>query len=145
MTEDVVDLLGWGHTRWGMSESEMIEAFPGPKPEKISREEFYDCYADYMLKDVELESLKFEVVFQMSSKEDRLSRVVMRHQLPLGAQQDTQIKALFNSLVGKFGAPEMLDRPNHYRWSLPSTTIQIHTINLPNSVNMISLIFEPGR
>ncbi|MFC0804808.1 hypothetical protein ACFHWW_04875 [Ensifer sp. P24N7] len=144
MTGQVVDMPGWWHTRWGMSESEMIEALSASKLHKIDREDFGDYYADYLLKDAEHESLKFDVFFQMSRKQDRLSRVVMRHELPLGAPQDTQIKTLFNALVRDFGGPEMLDRPNHYRWTLPSTTVQLHTINLPNSLNLISLIFEPG-
>lgn len=142
---DTVDLAGWWHTQWGMTEEAMIKSLYDAKLEKTPREDYGDHYSDYVLRDAEIGGFKFKVVFQMSKKMQLLSRVLMRHELPIGTPQDAQVKAVFNTLVKDFGAPEMLDRPNHYRWMFPSTTIFLHTINLPNSLNLVSIIFDKAK
>lgn len=142
---DTVDIAGWRRTQWGMTEEAMIKSLHNAKLEKIPREDYRDHYSDYVLRDVEVGGFKFKVVFQMDKKTQLLSRVLMRHELPLGAPQDAQVSAVFNTLAKDFGAPEMLDRLNDYRWILPSTTISLLTINLPNSLNLVSVIFEKSK
>ncbi|WP_275787721.1 hypothetical protein [Pararhizobium gei] len=142
MTEKDMDLSGWWHTNWGMSEDEMKVALRDANLKKVDREDYGETYVDFTIEDVNIGGFKFIVSFQMGKKSNRLQRVSMKHDLPLGVSQKAQLKAVYDALVKDFGAGEPQDRPDRFKWSFPTTTIELHPLNLPNSLNFVCVIFS---
>ncbi|MDJ0611079.1 MAG: hypothetical protein QNJ67_19040 [Kiloniellales bacterium] len=71
------DIEGWREARWGMTESELVEAFGGALKDLPGRWDFGGAYAEKALFDVELGGLGFTVFFQMNKESHRLQQVLL--------------------------------------------------------------------
>jgi hypothetical protein len=139
-----LDGNGWLGAKWGMTEPDVLAALSDYPVRSTEREQFDGHYSKHVLDGIRIGAYPFEAKIQLKNEDGTLGRVVMRHSLPPGEPQDDVVKAVFNALSEDFGTPVMMDRSTHFMWTLPSTKIQLHTINLPNSLNLVSVIFSPA-
>jgi TonB family protein len=73
------DVSGWQDARWEMNEQELVGAL-GSKLEKLSKRAVYNgLYVDYVISDYEIEGDKYDVYFQMDSRTNRLSQILIKY------------------------------------------------------------------
>lgn len=143
MANTGTNIKGWLGTYWGMNEVEMLGALQDYPVRETERQQYDGQYSRHIVEGVQIGSFAFEAILQMKNDTGALSRVVLRHSLPLGEPQNDVIKAVFNALSSEFGSPVMLDKPTHFQWRLKFTDILLHTIDLPSSLNLVSVIYTP--
>lgn len=73
------DVNGWQEARWGMTETELVDAFKSRVTKLDKPRELVDNkgYANYAIKDYEIEGNKFTVYFDMDMQTKKLMRVRM--------------------------------------------------------------------
>ena len=127
------DLLGWQETRWGMSETELVEVL-GDRIEHLPKKQYFKyntTYTNYFVPEYTLVQTAFEVYLQMNDKCGGLSQVLVRH-LDEGStpHRDFECADLKTALSAKYG-PETssfasrepgLDRMET-TWVFPTTTV----------------------
>lgn len=76
-TQTPIDVPGWQEARWGMTEAELLDTFKSRISKLPEREALKDNkgYADYAIRDYEIESNKFTVFFDMDMETKKLMRV----------------------------------------------------------------------
>jgi hypothetical protein len=122
------DILGWGKTKWGMTQSEVAKIYDLGDCKDVSQAsrilvEKYNIRPEYQLKDtIKIEHNEFEVTFFFDncSPSGKLSGVTL-----LAVSAEPPFDGILNILIGKYGTPESTNVRSTFRtierwWFRPS-------------------------
>ena len=118
-----MDVFGWQSTKWGMTELEIIDSIGNEYVFRKTREDFGKYYSELTIPIVEIGPYDFAILFQMNKLNDRLSKVLIRHD---GEPDENQADAANSSrriLTEKYGVPQREGTTNAWIWRFPTTTI----------------------
>jgi hypothetical protein len=139
------DLPGWQQTRWGMTESEIIEAVGSERLRRIPREVGNNWYADLTIQNVEIGRFQFDITFQMANDTHRLQQVMIRHEAPADKEPTTEFRSTMQILSERFGSPTRLGTSDTWAWSFPTTTIYLDTFCLQDMASYVAIRFSPSN
>jgi hypothetical protein len=147
------DIQGWSNARWGMTEDEILAAFPnavrltGAAAERCTK---YG-HAPVSIPDVDVAGIILSVHLVIDPKTGL--RMVLLSPANPGATTAQDFQTIEALLVQKYGRPwnRMTDDTAKSQWSLPSTIIELESIGirLPGarriSAFFLSLTYEPRQ
>ena len=73
------DVHGWRDAIWGMTNEQLIEAFPGEATKLPKRISWQRWYTDYAISNYEISGSTFQVFFQMSQSDQKLSQILIQN------------------------------------------------------------------
>jgi hypothetical protein len=124
------DIKGWNGAIWGMIKPEIENLFPGQIIKSSKRQNLDDnkYYRDFEIKNYEIDGVKFNVLFEMATIDDKLRRVRLMNLNAI----DSYFSQFEQLLTGKYGMPQSKDQSRTYdgyqkttAWLLPSTKIEL--------------------
>jgi hypothetical protein len=133
------DVLGWQGTRWGMSETALLNAF-GSKLKKLpDRQAFVWLHVDYIISDFSLDGNAYTVFFQMDDRTNKLAQVLIRlNEMETRTPRLEEFNRLERLLTPELGAPEKDDhnfdeRASNFRsieqrrtWKFHTSTVELY-------------------
>lgn len=138
------DLPGWQHTRWGMTESEIIEAVGSVRLLRMPREVGNNWHAELTIQNIDIGPFSFDITFQMANDTDRLQQVMIRHEAPPDEELTAQFRSTMQVLTERFGQPRRVGTSDTWAWSFPTTTIFLDTFCLQGMAAFIAIRFAPS-
>jgi len=137
LTAGAADIQGWSNARWGMTEQQILDAFPNavrlPKPEK-----FDAGPAPISIPAFQVEHLTLRIFFLMTPT---LSQVAFDSK----AADPYDFQILEALLVRQYGRPwqKTTDEVQIAQWTLPSTIITLRRASFRNiRVQFLTLTYE---
>ena len=148
------DIDGWGKTRWGMTESEVLKAMPGEAVQLGKSEKFKSGEATIGIKDFELASHRFSVRFIFDTVTRRLNAVHLQLIESNYLIAEDTFHTLEKALTEKYGPASYrnekrkrgalgLTIDNNASWRLTNTTINLMFSYLENAYHILYLHYEP--
>jgi hypothetical protein len=138
------DLPGWQQTRWGMTESEIIEAVGSERLHRIPKEVGNNWYAELIIQNVDIGRFSFDITFQMANDNGRLQQVMIRHEAPPDKEPTEQFRSTMQILSERFGQPKRFGTSDTWAWSFPTTTIYLDTFCLEDMASFVAIRFAPS-
>jgi hypothetical protein len=138
------DLPGWQQTRWGMTESEIIEAVGSARLRRIPREIGNNWYAELTIQNVEIGRFPFDITFQMANDTDRLQQVIIRHEASPNKEPTSEFRSTMQILSERFGQPQRVGTSDSWSWTFPTTTIYLDTFCIEDMASFIAIRFTPS-
>jgi hypothetical protein len=126
---DADDPGGWTKAKWGMTEAELLAAFPGQAARLDPPDKNTGCRV--VIKDFTLSGVNFQV-YMMPDPDGRLSSVLLQP-----AKSDDQTDQLFqdlqNLLVQKYGRPWKTAEGNNaeIQWTFKTSTVTLARTRFP--------------
>ena len=127
------DVRGWQGTRWGMSETALLNTY-GSKLKKLpDREAFVWLHVDYVIPDFSLDGNAYTVFFQMDDRTNKLGQVLIRlNEMETRTPRLEEFNRLERLLTTEFGVPakddQNFDEPaSNFRWIDQRRTWKFHT------------------
>lgn len=139
------DVLGYGKTKWSMTEQEVYKAeLPNiiklKKPIKFKR-----YYSSMAIKNIRIASQNFEALYLFNSLDGEFSQVNLT-----GLENKNPLinKNTFNNLekllTQKYGEPTYKDENKLVSWAFPSTTIELSHMYIPDIMTNIIVVYKPS-
>ena len=133
------DVPGSQGTRWGMSETALLNVF-GSKLKKLpARQAFVWLHVDYVITDFAIDGNSYTVFFQMDDRSNKLSQVLIRlNEMETHTPRLEEFNRLERLLTTEFGVPEKSDHnflgpSSNYRsieqrrtWKFHTSTIEFY-------------------
>ncbi|HTX34337.1 MAG TPA: hypothetical protein VME43_04920 [Bryobacteraceae bacterium] len=133
----VEDPGGWTKAKWGMTDDQVLAAFPG-QAARLDPPELNG--ARVSIKSIELSGAEFRVYF-IPDAAGHLRAVILNAVKPTGAL----FQSLENLLVAKYGRPWKTDEAGDsgVQWSFPTTVITLTRVQVPNfGTQFLSLAYK---
>ena len=119
------DVHGWRDAIWGMTNEQLIEAFPGEATKLPKRISWQRWYTDYAISNYEISGSTFQVFFQMSQSDQKLSQILIQNVRKEGSGcHGILFDSLRELLVRKYYVPTYETR-KEITWVFPTTTIRL--------------------
>lgn len=130
--EEKQDLKGWGKSKWGMTEEELLETFKGQATVKEKKESKSDnTYSTIVIKNFEIAGNNFNVTFSMGINDNKLREVVLTETPAI----EMHFSKFVQLLTEKYGPPQHSDTITYEHgspdftkkatWTFPSTKIEL--------------------
>jgi hypothetical protein len=143
----VSDIAGWSDTRWGMTVEEVSQTKSGsdlaPKPVPAVAPKSPPKTKAYSASDIEVEGRKFTVTLGFDLVTQKLVSVFIS---PASKDSSVDFNSLEVGLISKYGKPTYSkdgrdDEATVRRWVFPSTTIELHSIELTMLKKTLVILF----
>jgi hypothetical protein len=139
---------GWTKAKWGMTEEQVIAAFPGGAvrlTERLEARTFNGGVATIGIKQYRIRLQDFEILFLMGFQSHRLEQVIVRPS-DVANLQMFGVASMFRDfeplLLSKYGPPTYRDvsDANHpvSKWYFPTTIIDMSGMQAPRKSNLPS-------
>lgn len=126
------DVAGWQKARWGMTASELEDAFDGTLERLPGRWQYGGAYAEHAIFDVEIGGLFFAAYFQMNNETGRLQQVLLERRQ--NQATPAAFDVLMDEMISTYGEPVadcITPGPDgdlmaaDLVWRFPTTTIHL--------------------
>jgi hypothetical protein len=141
------DVKGWQAATWGMTEQQILDAFPGqvvrmekPGPPNAARN---DTRVTLHIPKYEINGVDYGVNFGFD-KDGRLSLVALAADLKQGSE--LVFSGLSKLLTERYGAPTTDNHTLRKRdtiWRLKSTTIELGYLRIAGVAELVTLMYAP--
>jgi len=148
------DIAGWGKTRWGMTEAEVLAALPGEVVRLAEPDKHDSGEAPLGIEDLELGVHRFAVRFVFDSETRLLNAVNLRLKESNHPIEENLFHTLEKALTEKYG-PATYRREDRERdalglaidnkasWRLNRTRIELDFIYVEGAFHHLGLHYEP--
>jgi hypothetical protein len=142
------DVAGWQAARWGMTDSDLVDAFGDVLAQLPTRRDYGGAYAARYLPDVALGSRRWRALFQMNAADGTLQQVLLEpHCEPAAESPFAAARAALTDIYGPpdgrcatpgaGGAPRAVE----LWWTFATTTVRLAAFDFYTS----RMIFREGR
>jgi len=146
------DVDGWDGVRWGMTDEEVKAAFGSEARIMEPREDAKEgLYSNILLSSVKLGGQEFRASLWMDSDTKKLKKIVfVPKEQPEGYEWAETFIKLEESLVGKYGAPDVEETSNdpgtsaERKWVFPSTLIEMSYLRIQDT-ELLLLVFSDNE
>lgn len=146
------DVDGWDGVRWGMTDEEVKEAFGSDAKMMEPREDAKEgLYSNILLSSVKLGGQEFRASLWMDTDTKKLKKIVfVPKEQPEGYEWAETFIKLEESLVGKYGAPDVEETSNdpgtsaERKWIFPSTIIEMSYLRIQDT-ELLLLVFSDNE
>lgn len=148
------DIAGWSKARWGMTDDEILQAFPG-EATRLEKTQQYGAgrVADVGIEDTEIDTYHFTVDFLLDGNTHKLVEVLLRLKEKNPGIAANAFDALEKALTEKYGKPAYrkerakpglsgLETENWASWHFPSTMIDLRFTHMPGVLSMMAVKYE---
>lgn len=144
------DLVGWGDTRWGMTDAELNVALGASAQPYVPKEghEYTGVYVDRHVPGVSVASVAFNVLLQMDRESRTLVQVLFHSTLdPAGGM--IEFNQVEEMLMRKYGTPTSRTSPlagiATSTWLFPTTTIVLDQLGFSGVYRQLTIAYRPTR
>lgn len=142
------DVEGWGKTKWGMTEEQLLNIFEGQVERLPRNEECHGGCATLRINDMEIEGSHFKVYLHLNYTTNKLDHVAIE---PEGEHMDdAAFDSLIRMLIQKYGAPtsqkddkNIFGQTKKRTWIFPSTVIELSWMELSGALTILN--YKPNN
>lgn len=146
VTAQISDLKGWGNTRWGVTEAEILANVPEARRVE-PRKYFNERYATVVIDTFMVANIPFDVSFVMSGETKKLELVTMNCLVKV---TQTDFEDVLTSLTNKYGTPTNQNRKEtkryieaDIRWLFETSKVDLSFIDAPKISNTLNIRYAP--